>query len=164
MSHFIVYKIFSEKGDKVYYGSSIAKRSPLHRFQTHKYAYKTGILRCSSKELFDEYGVENCSFQIVEYCNNKEHTRERERWYITNNDCINKVIPSKTVEEIHAYRKQYADQHKEQRKEYDIQYRKNKKEEHRITHICEICGGKFKLKHKTTHEKTKKHKQYIVEV
>ena len=48
-------------------------------------------------------------------------------------------------------------------KEYDKEYREDRednKEKREELHICD-CGGFYKLRHKSTHQKTKKHLNYI---
>ena len=95
-----VYKIWSDKGNKVYYGSTSTNRNPEQRFHQHKSHYKNNRLQCSSKVLFEEYGIENCIFEIIEICETEEQVRRRERWFIENNECVNKQLPSPTLEEI----------------------------------------------------------------
>lgn len=156
MSHY-VYKIWSDKGNKVYYGSTCAKRD--QRFLNHKSHYRCGRLSCSSKILFDEYGVENCFFEVVEECKDIEELRLREKWYIQNNDCVNRLRPSITEEERKEKKKEYYILHIDEKKEYDKIYRKKRFEERHKKMTCE-CGGKYVIRHKTTHEKTKRHMEY----
>lgn len=158
MTHY-VYKIWSNKGNKVYYGSTCAKRD--QRFINHKSHYRNGRSSCSSKILFDEYGVENCFFEVVEECKDVEELRLREKWYIQNNDCVNQQTPSITEEERKEKKKQYTIEHRDEKKEYDHLRRMNDEERYKkIT--CE-CGGKYVIRHKTTHEKTKRHMEYAKE-
>jgi len=154
MPHY-VYKIWSNKGNKVYYGSTSQKRNPKQRWHQHKAEYKGNYLNCSSKILFDEYGVENCIFEIIEECDNEEILRRRERWFIENNECVNKKLPVPTMEEIKESKQKYTLEHKEHKKEYDILYRANDNNRY-VKIICE-CGGSYVRRHKAIHEKTKKH-------
>ena len=159
----IVYKIFSEKGDKVYYGSTITHKNPIQRFHQHRAEYRTGVLRCSSKILFDEYGIDSCIYQIIEDCDTVEHTREREKWWILNNPCVNKITPVPTVDEIRHKCQTYRNEHKIRKKTYDVEYRNKTKEIREEKHICGTCGGKYILKHMTTHNKTKRHLKNIIQ-
>lgn len=102
-----IYKIFSEKGDKVYYGST--SESLANRFRRHK------SQNTSSQILFEEYGYEYCHIEPIETVMNKEEALLRERWYIENYSCVNKVIPIKTEEE----RKQYQSEWYEKKKASD---------------------------------------------
>jgi len=176
-----VYKIWSLKGDKVYYGSTTNKY-PSNRFNLHRSQYRCNRLLCSSFELFNEYGIEHCLFQIMEECNTKEQCFEREKWWIQNNPCVNKAIPlitqeeinerrrekhhiyreanplplPKTIEEKKAKKKEYMDIHKDDKKEYDKEYREKNKEKLTEKIVCE-CGGQYILKHRAVHCKTQRH-------
>jgi hypothetical protein len=52
----------------------------------------------SSYKLFEDYGINNIDIILVENypCNNKYELEAKERWYIENNDSINKNIPTRT--------------------------------------------------------------------
>ena len=190
MSQSIVYKIWSLKGDLVYYGSTSAKYHS-NRYNLHRSQFRCGRLLCRSNMLFEAYGLEYCLFQVVEVCQSKEHSLERERWYIENHPCVNRqsplpseveerkkmayersnerrrekraiyrmehpLPPKKTEEEINQWRKEYQSKRKNEKRVYDIQYRK----EHCDKVICE-CGGSYVLKHRSTHFKTKQHDAYV---
>ena len=75
-------------------------------------------------------------------CNNMEQLREREKYYILNNDCINKKIPNRT-------KKEYNKDNKEHFNEYHKNYGSQK-----IT--CE-CGCEIKKWSLSRHKKTPKH-------
>ncbi len=105
-----------------YYGSTV---QPLHkRKMDHKYAYddylKTGKIKYTSKKI-----IEGCNYDIIlveEFnCDNKNQLEARERHYIDNNECVNKVIPTRTI-------KEYREANKEKKKETDKQYREANKE------------------------------------
>lgn len=158
MSSF-VYKIWSNRGDKVYYGSSSSKRNPKDRYQQHVSKYKGGYALCSSKILFDEYGVENCLFEIIEHVEDVSQLRRRERFYIEHHDCVNKTRPSPTEDEIKERQKEYNKNRKTERKEYDAsRYRKRNPARYIIIE-CD-CGGSYVPGNKSRHEKTKKHIEF----
>jgi hypothetical protein len=148
MSHYSVYKIWSEKGDLVYYGSSNAKRGIIQRWHHHK-----SKKECSSKYLIEAYGVDNCIFEVLENCASVDEMRQRENWYILNCPCVNKKSACYNSEK----KKEYTILHKEDKRMYDVERRKTLD---KTTHICE-CGGSFKINHKSTHEKTLKHLNYV---
>jgi hypothetical protein len=69
--------------------------------------------------------------ETVEY-EDKKYLQERERWFIENNECINKYIPLRSVGEYRNSHKEqsqeYRDKHKEERKEKDKLYRELNKD------------------------------------
>lgn len=75
-------------------------------------------------------------------CNDNDELHARERFYIDNNDCVNKNIPGRTAEE---YKNDNKVKISEQKKEkYDCN-----------------CGGKYTNQNKARHEKTTKHTNYV---
>jgi hypothetical protein len=179
-----VYKIWSQKGDMVYYGST-GQKYKSSRFNLHRSQFRTGRGQCTSMLLFKEYGIEHCLFQIIKECETKEESLLLEKECIENNKCVNKfrpivsqeekneddrkrrllyrklnpLKPNLTLEEIKNKKKEYYKEHKDHKKEYDIKYREENKEKYLKENICE-CGGKYKTKHKSTHLKTKFHKEF----
>jgi hypothetical protein len=152
MSQFSVYKIWSEKGDLVYYGSTANKRGAIQRW----YGHKDGRDVCSSRHLFNAYGIEHCKFEILEECNSVTHMKERENWYIQNRPCVNIMSACYNPET----KKNYILAHKEDKKKYDQNRRKTDDTRHNKI-VCE-CGGTYTLRHKSTHEKTAKHLAIIL--
>ena len=82
----------------VYYGST--KRKINERRNCHKAdykRYKRGLLSnkkiCSVVYLFEKYGLRNCMIEVLEifYFVDLNDLREREKYYIRNNLCVNKV-------------------------------------------------------------------------
>jgi len=108
-----------DEGD-VYYGSTIdtlARRMVNHRSSN----------KCSSKILFDKYGVENCFIELVEEypCETKQQLNRKEGEYIRNHKCVNKAIAGRTFKE---YRTENRDKLLEKQKQYDIKNRDKIKE------------------------------------
>ena len=82
----------------VYYGSTV---NPLYkRKNKHKNKFKNADYKCSSYKLF-ELGLDDVEITLVENvnCNNKEELLQRERFYIENNNCVNRQLPIRTSEE-----------------------------------------------------------------
>ena len=104
-----IYKLVNDSmPGLVYYGSTVntfARRLGQHKAPTNK---------CKSKCLFEHGTVQ--IFLVEEYpCENKLQLNARERFYIENNDCVNKHIPGRSKKEY------YHDNHAEiliQKKEY----------------------------------------------
>ena len=82
-----------DDGD-VYYGSSIQKYLST-RMTQHVSKYKKRLYNMSSYILFDKYGVSNCNIILVENypCNSKNELFAREKYYIKNHKCVNKLVP-----------------------------------------------------------------------
>lgn len=108
-----VYKLYDNTNGDCYYGStvqSLAKRLAVHKSS----AKKEGKGKCKSKSIILN-GDYNISLVEEVNCQNKEQLIARERYYIENNDCVNKNIPGRTRQET---QKAYDDSRKESRKEY----------------------------------------------
>ena len=131
----IIYCIYSTlqnaNENDVYYGSTVNIKS---RWSGHKTAYKdylnnNGKKNSTSINIFDKYGIENCTYKIIEKypCNTKTELLEKEKYYITNNECVNKQTPNKTNEEKIQARQQYREENKDIiNKRYNKMYENNK--------------------------------------
>ena len=96
--------------------------------------------------------LKECLIILVEQleCNNKQELLMRERFYIENNECVNKIKrPIITPEE-----------RKEQNNKKQKKYVINNKEKVLEQKNC-ICGGIYTQKNKKRHEKTNKHLNYL---
>jgi len=118
-----IYKLINDEfPDLVYYGSTRGKL--IDRLYDHRKT--SGIRRCSSKILFEKG---NCKIILVENypCQSRKELLLKERYYIENNNCINKELPIITKEEHKQYQKNYRDTNKEQAKIQKKEwYEKNK--------------------------------------
>jgi hypothetical protein len=113
-----IYKIINTEGTLVYVGSTTKTLS--QRIASHRNHYKRW------KEMKMNYMT---SFQIFENdetgakiillegfpCTNKEELEKRERYFIENTVCINKIRPCRSQEE-------YRSENKDVKKEYDKNY------------------------------------------
>jgi len=106
-----IYKIVCNETGEIYYGSTIQKYLCI-RMSHHK-CKKT----CRSRQIINR---NNYYCELIENysCNNRKELETRERWYIENNNCINKVIPTRTKKEKKNYNKEYYEENKEKKKEY----------------------------------------------
>lgn len=140
---FKIYMISSQQTDQVYIGST--KLTLERRFAVHKCEAKTTDKNCRSKVLLNEFT--DCRINLIEYCS-KENKVVRERYWVEQygNRAVNKFIPGRSS-------KEYKQQHSEQIKEYQKEYRETK-----IT--CE-CGAVITQGNKTHHLRTKKHTNYL---
>ena len=156
-----IYKIINDNiPNKVYYGSTV---QPLYkRFFQHKKQFH----RCTSKQLLEKDGGQIILVENV-ICNSKEELRKRERFYIENNECVNKHIPYREKIEIIANRAEYIKKYhiinKEKIRQYCIknkdkiskrnkEWRKNNKDKIKETNL------QYNIKNKE--ERQEKMKEY----
>jgi hypothetical protein len=136
-----------------YYGSTIQELS--NRLAKHKYDAKKNN-KYTSSELFQKGEVkiilvEDCP------CNEKIDLLKRERFYIENNECVNKLIPTRTQKE---WKQTNIEKVKIKSKEL---YEKNKQKisDYQNTKFNCICGGKYIRVNKLRHERSKKHQTFL---
>ena len=127
-----IYKIVCNITGLTYYGStvqSISKRIGGHRDDIKRNrGCKSGLVLAGSDYSYSL--VEECQ------CENKEQLLRRERFWVENNECVNKQIPGRTLaewreankEKIKEQEKQYREQNKDKRLEYQKEYRESNKE------------------------------------
>jgi hypothetical protein len=113
----IIYKIVCNETGEVYYGST--RRSLNNRMTEHKCnckRWKEGKYCYTTSFKLIERG--NYSYSLIETveCEDKKQLEERERYYIENNVCINRNVPTRT-------QKEYNDLKRDDKKEYDKNYR-----------------------------------------
>uniref|UniRef100_A0A6C0H1U4 GIY-YIG domain-containing protein n=1 Tax=viral metagenome TaxID=1070528 RepID=A0A6C0H1U4_9ZZZZ len=161
-----VYKIIHNQSNICYVGSTFDKLR--NRFGKHKRNNDT----CISK-YFKEYGVENFKIILIkEYeVYDKKHLLAYEQLWINKLKSINIMQTFKPLkkqfeanrqknldrtEYLKNYFQNNKEKNKEKIKEYRDNYREINKEKINKKIICE-CGGKYTLRHKSTHLKTKKH-------
>jgi hypothetical protein len=150
-----IYKIISDKIDKIYIGSTTLKYLST-RLQNHSARYKAGG-NVSSKKLFE---LGNCQIILLENycCNSKDELTARERYYIEQNKniCVNIRCPNTTLEEKRNKIKEWMKNNKEKCKELNYKNR----EKNNLTFECS-CGGKYKKYEIKKHLITNKHQKYI---
>ena len=112
-----IYQITDIGYNKCYIGStteSLSMRMARHRSDYKKFL-NSGQKFISSFDLFNEYGVENCKIELIEYfkCDSLQELRKREGQVIKNTECVNKWVAGRTQKE---YREDNKDKIKEQDK------------------------------------------------
>jgi hypothetical protein len=114
-----------EEGE-IYIGST-AQLSLCLRYQGHKYDYLNKNKNLSVHPIFDKYGYENCNIVLLENCpcETRDELFAREAHYIQTLKCVNQHIMGRT-------RKQYRDEHKEERACYDANLRNGEETRERI--------------------------------
>jgi hypothetical protein len=122
----IIYKITCNETGDVYYGSTT--QSLNKRLSLHKSGYKRW--KEGKSKLVTSYNIidrGNYSYSLIETveCEDKRQLEQRERYYIENNECINKVVVGRTSKEYH---KEWYENNKETMKECNKEYYKTNKE------------------------------------
>ena len=135
-----IYKIESTQGPKIYIGST-TKQYLSQRIDCHRTGYrrwKAGkVNKVMAYDLFDEYGIENCSIILIEsfQCNSKDELRAREGHHIKSNECINKYVAGRSQKQWIAdnidHYKEHHKQYYEENKEKITAYKKKWHEENK---------------------------------
>ena len=170
-----IYKITDIDYNKCYIGSTcedLSQRMARHRYNYHN--AKEWNTVTTANHLFDEYGMENCKIELIEYypCENREELLRREGLHIKNNDCINRCVAGRTINEwkednkehCQLMRKTYSENNKEQINQKSHQHYQSKKEtinEKKKELIECSCGSVVRKSDIRRHEKTKKHQDFI---
>ena len=121
-----IYKITDIRYNKCYIGSTceeLCKRMAHHRADFKKFLRGVKVSHVRSYDLFNEYGVENCKIELIEYykCDTLQELRQREGEHIKNNDCVNKNIAGRTGKEWH-------EDNKDKMQEHNKDYKKQNKD------------------------------------
>jgi hypothetical protein len=154
-----IYKIKCNVTGQIYIGSTCEK-TLARRLAGHVKHYK-GYLNGKYHNVSSFKVLENGDYFIVLLesvnCENNDELKARERHYIENNVCVNKVIPGRTVKEY------YEDNKEKIFKNMNEYYQANKekisgKKKNKVT--CE-CGAIICKDWKSKHLKTAKHIHYI---
>jgi hypothetical protein len=160
----LIYKITSPDNSKVYIGSTT--QDIPRRKAHHKYDYKVwkdGFKRiCQSYLMFDEYGFDNCKYDVIEETS-KDNRFIRERFWIENTkDVINVNRPIATEEEKKETKRIYSMTEKAKEDRYNYRM-KNKDYINAVKSEvikCE-CGGTYTRSHKNRHLQSLKHIEFI---
>jgi hypothetical protein len=165
-----VYKITSPQTDKVYIGSTA---------QVYLSSRMTGHVK--DFKLFEK-GKKNfiSSFEIIKFgdavitliedykCETKEQLFRKEREWIEKSNCVNKAIPTRTIEEwrsdnkemLSAYHKQRYTDNKEIMLARSNQYRKDNKElisvKCKAIVVCPFCKSNATKGHLARHQQSQK--------
>ena len=154
------YKIYSDLDDEmIYVGKTTQTLNK--RFGEHKSYYRNNIGYCSSKKVFEKYGIENVKVVLLEEIEleNKYESDLKEREYIESyKNCINKFLPTQTQKERYENNKEIILEKNKNYYQTNIQKIKEcKKEYHSQPYICEVCNITMNLSSKSRHNKRQTH-------
>jgi len=151
-----IYKLVNDQLNLTYYGSSCNELRK--RLNAHKTKAKSK--KCTSYKLFESGEVK---IYLVEKfsCNDKMELNQRERFYIENNECVNKNIPCRTPKEYYddnrekrlKNNKKWNELNKEKRKQYKKEYNNENKE--KAKEYYEDNREKIKQQQKEYYQKNK---------
>ena len=152
-----IYKIVDNTNNNIYIGST-CEPNLARRLANHICDYKQ-YLEGKKANITSYQILANNDYNIVLIelypCNSKDELHAKERFYIESLKCVNKTIQFRT-------QKEYREINKEDKKQYDAQYRNENKEveKRKIKFLC-ICSGRYSNSHKNRHEKSNLHQNYI---
>lgn len=166
-----IYKVVCDETGLIYYGSTV---QPLYKRLYEHSNNKNNRNLCMTKDMI------NPKIYLVEDypCDRKEQLLMRERYYIENNECCNKVVPLRTKKEYYEDHKEHiienvkewGEKNKEKVREYKRKYKKNHRAEFnknrnerrailpKVTCECGSIVSRHNLSH---HRKSNKHQSYI---
>ena len=156
-----IYKIVDNINNNIYIGSTC--KTLKTRLSEHKSGYKRFLKGLFNKiKSFDIIKNNDYKIELLEDCEikTKQELLARERFYIKNNECLNKNIPGRTDKEIQQYQKDYKKTNKDKIDNFNKAYYIRNKEKLEEKFDCE-CGGKYTRCNKSHHIKTTKHLNYL---
>ena len=171
-----IYKITDNTNNNKYIGSTC--KTLKYRLSEHKSHYKRYLKGLGNNvKSFDILKNNDFKIELLENCDikTKQELLERERFYIENNNCLNKNIPGnfdKGYQQYHKdyynhnkdklsnYHKEYNANNKVKIKEYIEAYYETNKDKLKEKFAC-VCGGKYTHSQKSTHLKSNKHQNYL---
>ena len=108
-----IYKIISTVDDSICYIGSTTKKYLSSRIAEHRCCYNrwkaNKFNKLSIFELFDKYDINTFRIELLETvdCDNIIDLYNKEKYYITTLNCINKNIPNRGEEYYKQYQKDY---------------------------------------------------------
>ncbi len=151
-----IYKLVCKKTGMTYIGSTAEKRLKI-RLSKHEEKYRS-FLKNKYHFVTSFKIIENKDYELVlieNYpCNNKDELTLREKYYILNNECINRNIPKRTQAEYYQAKKEII------KSKFKVYYLKNK-EKILKKHKCS-CGGSYSMTSCKTHMQSHKHQKYKI--
>ena len=149
-----IYKIVCNKTNKMYIGSTtkqLSKRLSGHKYEYLEYKSGRQLYKMTSYDVLEN---EDYDIILIENfpCKTKYELLEREKHFITSNECVNKFIPNRTKKEHYESNK---DNIAVKKKEYRLL---NHDKIYAET-VCS-CGKTYSHKHKARHLKSTFHTKH----
>lgn len=168
-----IYSIRTHQTDEIYYGSTTQPLS--YRFNDHKSNYKRYLkYETNYVSSFEVLKYNDAYIELVENypCENREQLSKREGEIIRSNECVNKRIEGRTLEEWHTDNmettkeriKNYYNKNRDKILQYQTKYRETKGDKiearQKTKKVCE-CGTEVSKRHFSRHLQSIHHKEYI---
>jgi predicted GIY-YIG superfamily endonuclease len=158
-----IYRVVCNTTGLTYYGSTTQKKLA-RRMDKHRSDFKRFFEGKKNKPLLTCFQVlenKNCVILLVEEfpCDNKQELERREYYYILNNECVNKMYPTRTDAE---YREQNKDIISVRNMEYRLKNRDKLRDNNKILTTCALCGITHTKVNKSQHLKSNKHKEGLI--
>ena len=101
-----IYQITDIGYNKCYIGSTceeLSMRMARHRAHFKQFLRDGNHKHIRSYDLFNEYGIENCKIELIEYykCHTLQELRRKEGQHIKKTDCVNKIVAGRTYKEYY---------------------------------------------------------------
>ena len=173
-----IYKIIDNTNDNVYIGSCCSSLKT--RLSKHKCSYEMFLFNniksfeiIKNKDYIKSFDIiknNDYKIELLEDCdiNTKHELFERERFFIENNECLNKNIPdisykqyyNDNINKIDYYQKEYYKKKIEKKYKEAKKYYETNKDKFKERFECE-CGSQYMRYNKSKHLKTIKHLNYL---
>jgi hypothetical protein len=158
-----IYRVVCNTTGLTYYGST-TQETLARRMVKHRSDFKRFFEGKENMPLLTCYQVlENNNYVILlveEFpCKNKQELERREYYHILNNECVNKMYPTRTNVE---YREQNKDIISVRNMEYSLKNREKLRDNNKILTTCALCGITHTKVNKSQHLKSNKHKQGLI--
>ena len=153
----IVYKIILP--DKYFYiGSTIKtlkERLSIHKYDLMNNRLNNKFCKHIKSNNFEWKDIKN-NVKIIfkDFINNEKELRKLENDEILKHKNNNLILNTQRVRTTDEEKKEYADN-------YSKKYYEKNKEKYREKNECDICKGKYTVKSKSHHLKSKKHQNYV---
>ena len=177
-----IYRITSDATNNEYIGSTtqtLKQRLAEHSSKYKKFE-KNHLEYATSFEIIKHGNAKISSVHEGLFNTRKDLCKMETHFIKTSSSCVNKAMPTRTRKEYRSDHKDYfkeygknyyamnkkhiteknklyRENHFERFLEYQKDYKEINKERLLEKHTCEVCGGAYATKHKSTHEKTSKH-------
>jgi hypothetical protein len=162
-----IYKIINDKTEEQYFGST-CEPTLARRLARHIKDYKRWELKKEGAHFVTSFLIfnnNNYHIELVELfsCSSKDELTTREKYYIKNNECVNKYIPMRSKKEYYEDNKEEIAEKRKIYNEANKEIISEKKKIYRNEHKEEIAV-KYKIYYEENKEQlAEKHKIYCDE-
>ena len=136
----IIYQLVSSHSQKVYVGKST--ETPSQRMSKHRCDYRRWLEgKHHYNSSYELLKYTDCSMVVLEHGVPDHLLAEREAYWHSRYDCVNRCVPNRSHKEWYQANKDKV--RRQQNQKYNCQ-----------------CGGRYTQQNKTTHNRSKKHREW----